>query len=283
MKWFRYIFIIPILISCEPSFILDDVLPISEYSSTTAQDWLTLELEVIKDAQPNSPTYASRSLAYLGLAMYESTVNGSEKYQSIAKEIGVKGIPKASGLDWEIALSVSQQEMLKYLYPDMSDKLKAKMQGLITDLKKLKVETDDKTIEISEKFGEKVANELIKKAKKDGGASKRHKVLDEDYPLPQGLKYWVPPFGGQFSGPGSMHPYWGENQLFVSRNTEIAIPKILEYSLDSNSAYFKELKLVYEKNISLTLEEKEAAAWWGDDPTVTASPPGHAMYLAILA
>jgi len=42
-------------------------------------------------------------------------------------------------------------------------------------------------------------------------------------------------------------------------------------------------KAVYDKDHILTLEEREMAAWWGDDPTETFSPPGHSYYIAMLA
>lgn len=40
---------------------------------------------------------------------------------------------------------------------------------------------------------------------------------------------------------------------------------------------------VYEKDKILTQEEKEAAIWWGDDPDVSFTPPGHSFYIATLA
>jgi membrane-associated phospholipid phosphatase len=40
---------------------------------------------------------------------------------------------------------------------------------------------------------------------------------------------------------------------------------------------------VYDKDHNLSMEEMEIAAWWGDDPTETFSPPGHSYYLATLA
>ena len=40
---------------------------------------------------------------------------------------------------------------------------------------------------------------------------------------------------------------------------------------------------VYIKRKTLTSEEKRIAAWWADDPTQTASPPGHSYNLATIA
>jgi len=40
---------------------------------------------------------------------------------------------------------------------------------------------------------------------------------------------------------------------------------------------------IYVHDSQLTLAERETAAWWGDDPTETASPPGHSFYITGIA
>ena len=251
-------------------------------NSDIAREWVSAELDIITGAQPNSPTYASRSLAYLGLTMYECVVQGGQSYQSIAGQLdGLKAMPEAGGLDWEVALSAGQRKMVSYLYPSVSDGNKNRMKRIHDTLLKGKEgQVSQTTLDLSARFGEEVADRIIKWAKKDGGDKKYHKVLDTEYPLPTGPEYWVPPFGGQFSEPGTMHPYWADNRRFVKENRNVPVDNPLAYSLDSSSTYYKEMKLVYTHNISLSQEEKEMAAWWGDDPTVTPSPPGHSMYLA---
>ena len=61
------------------------------------------------------------------------------------------------------------------------------------------------------------------------------------------------------------------------------IPAIIPFSTNPTSDYFKMYKAVYDKDKTLTLEEREIAAWWGDDPTETFSPPGHSYYMAAIA
>ena len=73
------------------------------------------------------------------------------------------------------------------------------------------------------------------------------------------------------------------NRTFVVANSTIPVPPILPFSTDTASAYYKIYKAVYDKDPNLTLEEREIAAWWGDDPTETFSPPGHSYYLATIA
>lgn len=56
---------------------------------------------------------------------------------------------------------------------------------------------------------------------------------------------------------------------------------MIPYSEDKNSAYYHQYLEVYQKEKTLTQAEKEAAIWWGDDPDVTFTPPGHSFYLAM--
>jgi hypothetical protein len=69
----------------------------------------------------------------------------------------------------------------------------------------------------------------------------------------------------------------------VKANRELPEPEIIPYDTLSNSAYYEQFMKVYEKERTLTREEKEAAIWWGDDPDVTFTPPGHSYYIATIA
>jgi hypothetical protein len=63
----------------------------------------------------------------------------------------------------------------------------------------------------------------------------------------------------------------------------LSIPSMTPYSTDPNSDFYKMYEAVYDKNLTLTIAEKETAAWWGDDPSETFSPPGHSYQLATIA
>ena len=57
----------------------------------------------------------------------------------------------------------------------------------------------------------------------------------------------------------------------------------MPYSTDPASDYYKMYRAIYDKDPNLTLAERETAAWWGDDPTETFSPPGHSVFLTSIA
>ena len=50
--------------------------PIDDTQKTLPAHWADVTLKTIQFTFPNSPTYTSRSLGYIGLTMYESVVHG---------------------------------------------------------------------------------------------------------------------------------------------------------------------------------------------------------------
>jgi hypothetical protein len=69
----------------------------------------------------------------------------------------------------------------------------------------------------------------------------------------------------------------------VRANGSLPVPAIVPFSTDPSSAYYKLYRDVYDKDKVLTRDEREIAAWWGDDPSESVSPPGHSYYLAGIA
>ena len=60
--------------------------PINDTQKTLAARWADVTFNTIQFTFPNSPTYTSRSLGYIGLTMYESVVHGSAIHKSVASQ-----------------------------------------------------------------------------------------------------------------------------------------------------------------------------------------------------
>ena len=75
----------------------------------------------------------------------------------------------------------------------------------------------------------------------------------------------------------------GRNRTFLKVNADLPNPEMIPYDTAKTSPYYQQFVQVYKKDQVLTQEEKEAAIWWGDDPDVTFTPPGHSFYLATMA
>lgn len=291
IKVFGLLFVLSnVFISCNKDSDEVDPIPVKvelEISNEVAIKWAKTSLLFIKEQAGRTPTNISRSLGYLGLTMYESAVPGSIVYKSVASQLnGLGELPKINSdlkYDWETAVNAGQAYMIKNLWQHSHQIYYLKIDSLenaILESRKLVVK-DTAIINRSIKFGKSIAEKIYSWSELDGGNKSYLSVFDPSYMMPMGPQYWTPPVNGQVSTLLPMHPKWGKVRSFVKANAELPVPAILPFSKDVNSENYKEFKEVYEIQKVLTQEQKEIANWWGDDPSETASPPGHSYNLAI--
>jgi hypothetical protein len=255
-----------------------------------ATKWADLTLNTIRKSIYKSPTYSSRSLGYMGVTMYESIVHSDPNSRSLAGQLnGLASLPLPQGgtdYNWVLAMNAAQQTMLKLLYPSPENLLIEDFQAIdaLYDnvLSQKGQGVSQAIVDRSVQFGKDIANAIYTWSTTDSGNNGFKKNFDPSYPFPHGPSYWTPPLAGQTVSPWPLHPHWGQNRTFVIADSLIPIPAIVPYSTDPASAYYKLYKAVYDKNITLTQEEKETAAWWSDDPSETFSPPGHSYNLATI-
>ncbi len=246
--------------------------------------WANMALDLTAHTPGNSPTFASRAFGYFGLTMYESVVNGDQQKKSIAHQLnGLGELVKPDqnkNYNWKISLNAGQSYILKSIYQQASEEYVHKIDSLSAlILNSLSLEEEDDVITRSIEFGEQVAQSIFKWSMKDGGHRGYLQNFDSKMEAKKGEGYWRPPFFAQTISRLPLHPYWGENRTFLPANADWAIPEFLPYDTLEGSEYFQTFFEVYESNTNLTLEEKEIAIWWNDDPTDTFTPPGHSYYL----
>jgi hypothetical protein len=195
--------------------------------------------------------------------------------------------PSGEKIHWLIALNAGQDTLLKLLYPVPANShryVHEKIDSLYLSVyeeqsKGISKSTIDRSIE----WGRNIALAIYNWSLTDGGDKGYTKNFDQTFQFPKGPSYWVPPQRGQTISPYPLHPHWGDNRTFVSANSNLPVPAIVPYSTDTASAYYKLYKAVYDKDKTLTQDEMEMSAWWGDDPTETFSPPGHSYAIASIA
>jgi len=226
----------------------------------------------------------------MGLAMYESIVQGDDTHKSLSGQLTGLTLPTIEAgkkYRWAICLNAAQDTLLKLLYPYPANSHRY-VHSKIDSLSDAIMEECSKGIEKeivdrSVNFGKSIAMAIYNWSVTDGGDKGYTKNFDPSFPFPFGASYWVPPVRGQTISQYPLHPHWGDNRTFVPANSTLAVPAIVPYSTDPTSDYYKLYKAVYDKDKILTLEERETAAWWGDDPTETFSPPGHSYHITNLA
>ena len=263
---------------------------LQDLDSKVAVKWADKTLYVIRFSAFNTPTYSSRSLGYIGLCMYETLVAGDPTHRSMSGQLNGLILPPLNvteEIHWTLAVNAAQDTLIKLLYPVPGNSHRF-IHESIDSLYDAVYEEESKniakeTIDRSIKWGRDVALAIYNWSLNDGGDKGYGRNFVPTFVFPSGASYWIPPIRGQTISLYPLHPYWGDNRTFVPANGSLPVPAIIPYSTDTASAYYKVYKAVYDKDKVLTLPEMELAAWWGDDPTETFSPPGHSYAMATMA
>ncbi|MGB7396093.1 MAG: vanadium-dependent haloperoxidase [Pricia sp.] len=250
--------------------------------------WGKMALYVTQYTPSNSPTFASRAFAYIGLAMYESVVDGYGSHQSMQGQLTeLDRLPKPDtklSYDWVLSLNAAQASILKNIYLQTSDENKLRIDSLETVIyDHFSENIEDEVVQRSVAYGKSVAETIFEWSKSDGGHRAYLKNFDKTLVHPDRPGSWKPPLFAQSFSHRPLHPHWGENRRFVAANDSLPFPDFIPYDTVPGSPYYEEFLQVYEKDLELTQQEKEAAIWWGDDPDVSFTPPGHSFYIATLA
>jgi hypothetical protein len=280
------VFCAALLLRCDPEPTLKPtVVAIKDEDKDLPARWADVTLATIKSSFPNSPTFTSRNLGYIGVTMYECVVHGSADHKSLVGQLnGLTTLPvPATGLEynWHLSLNAGQAEILRLLY---AHSYSPEIIGALEEQTLSQFESVDPEIKLrSIEFGKAIAQAIFEWSKTDGGHEGHLRNFDYSYVVPAGNGYWTAPFAGQTVSTVPLHPYWGQNRTFVPDNATLPVPKMTAHSPLPNSPYHNLFKAVYLKRNSLTEEEKRVAAWWADDPTQSASPPGHSYNLATIA
>lgn len=254
-----------------------------------AATWADMANYITKNTPSNSPTFASRCFGYIGLTMYESVVNGSSEYRSIAQQLNSLGsLPRPDTsltFNWPMALNAGQAEILRLIYVQTSDENKRKIDSLEQTMQQRLQTIQPNTVVVNRSvaYGKTIAQKIFNWSTTDGGHRAYLKNFDKTLVFEQKPGSWKPPLFAQSFSHFPLHPHWGKNRTFLAIDSAIEAPAFIPFDTTSGSPYYQQFKQVYEKEHVLTQQEKEAAIWWSDDPDVTFTPPGHSYYLATIA
>jgi hypothetical protein len=253
-----------------------------------ALEWANMTLYITRYTPSNSPTFASRAFGYTGLTMYEAIVPGFSEYESMNGQLkGLDNLPitdDSKEYNWALALNAGQSEILKNIYVQTSEENIQKIDSLEQVIfTQFQHGVDEETVSRSVAFGKSVAQTIFEWSKTDGGHRGYLNNFDKTMIHPERPGAWKPPLFAQSFSHHPLHPHWGENRTFASTNKELEDPIMIPYDTTPGSPYYKQFENVYLKDLELTQLEKEAAIWWGDDPDVSFTPPGHSYYFATLA
>jgi len=233
-----------------------------------------------------SPPVASRIFVYPNVAAYEVIAQNSKNYNSLQGQLkGLDSIPaldSKSGVNKDLAALIAHMEVSKQLVfsEDMIEVFRDSL------YKKWENE-NSKEFEVSKEYGLKVAERIKKWMGKDN--YKQTRTLPKFSVFAKQAGRWQPTPPAYMD---AVEPHWGEIRTMVLDSASQFKPlPAIPFSLDKNSAYFKQVKEIYDISLKLSEglkkeeesksnpvpEESKVAVFWDCNPYVTVSQ-GHMMF-----
>jgi hypothetical protein len=256
------------------------------HGSAVATEWLRVVLPAIQQTPGQSPPVAARTLAYLGLGLYESVVAGMPGQRSLAGQLSeLESLPPAQPdevLHWPTVANATLALLTQMLLPNAPADWKARFEALERNMPVAQAADFDpaqRTPEViirSETHGKLLAMALMTWARTDGGhdvLGARRVRLDAAYVSPSGPGAWVPT-PPRFARP--LLPNWGDNRPFMPQAQQRCKPPgPPRYDETPGSSFHHEAAEVLRSSVQPTEEERRIALYWADDPLKTPTPAGH--------
>ncbi|AOW21544.1 vanadium-dependent haloperoxidase [Urechidicola croceus] len=224
-----------------------------------------------------SPPVASRIFAYPNVAAYEIIAQNNDSYKTLSNQINeLTSIPKPKNTDninFQLSALIAHMDLSKKLVFS-EEKIETYRDSLYTIWKS----KNPTVFEESEKYALEVVSHIEKWMDKDNYKQTRTMskfTLDSDDP-----SRWQPTPPAYMDG---IEPHWNKIRPFVidsaAQFKPIPPPK---FSMDKNSAFYKELKEVYDISNKITKEgdtseEIAIAQFWDCNPYVSVTR-GHLMF-----
>jgi membrane-associated phospholipid phosphatase len=237
-----------------------------------------------------SPPVASRIYVYTSLAVHEAIRYENVNEPSIIaklKDFSAMPIPdKNKKYNFALASSKAFYDVAKQMTFSKDMLTKFEEQTYSPYGKVLEKEVYDNSIT----FGEAIAKAVLKRASSDN--YKQTRPLEKFYGSKEDGK-WRPTSPDYLDG---VEPYWKQLKTFILDSANQFTPgPPPAFSTAGNSVFYKINKEVYDTGKVLTLEQKEIARFWDDNPfvmehsghlmaaTKKQTPGGHWMGIATIA
>ncbi|GAA4469198.1 hypothetical protein GCM10023189_55850 [Nibrella saemangeumensis] len=221
-----------------------------------------------------------RAFAYIGVGLYESVQPGIKGASSLSKRLyQMPDMPKAKMSEdylWAASANAAMASMFKSFLGSLSNASKASIDSMeAANYDQLRLTTSEDVMQRSQAFGRSVAAAIYNWSTTDNFslASPGYTPLNEPWA-------WVPT-PPNFAAPVGANLQYSRPFLAYSL-TASAPPLPFPHSEDPNSAFYKEVKNVYNIGVGLTTEQKAIANWWADAGGVGTGVPAPYHILSII-
>lgn len=267
MKYPISALLLALIISCKSQ------LPVEAVSNQELPHQLVKKLTDIIVVDIFTPPVASRIYANSSLAMYEALRFEDSSAPSItAKLKGFDPMPlPIDKISYNFSIAAIQAfcetaKKVTFSAPEIT----AYQDSMI---KQYAGNMDQAIVDSSVAFGQRVADVVAKRLGKDNyketRGMERFEVKTSDQTR------WVPTAPDYADG---LEPFWATMlTMGLDSSNQIEADDFPAYSEDKNSAFYKEMKEVYDISKSLTDEQIDIALFWDDNPFVSKHK-GHVMF-----
>jgi hypothetical protein len=220
-----------------------------------------------------SPPVASRIYAYTSVAGYEAVRHADPGLVTLAGQLnGLDSVPaplKDLEYSYELAAVKAILQVGRTLVFSEAN-MDAFYKDIMKEIRKSGIPDDvyDRSIE----YGQIVADHILKWSSKDNYKQTRS---FPKYTILSDPATWKPTPPAYMD---AVEPHWNKIRTFVIDSAEQFRPEPpMEFSLQKNSAFFKEAREVLEMGKSLTEQQREIASFWDCNPFVM-NVRGHVMF-----
>lgn len=242
-----------------------------DYSSEVPLAWNNLFLEIDRYSTGYRPPAAARMLGYIGLAAYESLVEGMPQNKSLTARFAGMSMPEIQQekeYHWPTVVNAVYASMFRYYYPHIRQSDIAKIATLENKFiaEAAKTVSNDVIVR-SQLHGAAIAAEVYDFSKSDFAGhdafkNPRPSAYDPPKTGISGEKLWQPTFPDYTK---ALFPYWGSVRPFaITESDKLAKPP-LKWSENPSSPFYIQAKEVEIWVEQATYEDLWIAEFWSDD------------------
>ena len=236
-----------------------------EFSSDVVIQWLHLDLDLLRIPNATTPKQGGeRILAYSGIALYESVVNGMPAYQSLSGQLtqfpAMPSTEPGKAYHWAAVANAALAGITRSLFSNTAAANTQKINDKENQLKAIyATEADAAVIERSVAFGKEVADSVAKWADTDGWNLQNNPYT---LPTPQQPWFWVPTAPPPAA---PINPHVELRRLLVAGSDNGAtIDPFPTFSTTPGSEFYEMANDVYTKSQSLTDKQRNLALYFRD-------------------
>lgn len=250
------------------------------------RDWYFLMNELVRHTATYSPPVASRNFGYIGITVFEASVDGSDKLISLTGQLpGLDEVPaRHDGLvyDETIIINAALSDAITYYFGNTGPTGQRSIKAAQRKWREFAIDgVPQDVVARSEAFGQEMAGAIYRWSLDDGGAEIINMGFPLDWELPKGEGKWVPTSLVQ-QQQYPLLPDWGNKRTFaLPSGATCATPGSPPYSIETDSQFYKEALEVRDTVKNATPDQIAIARFWSDDPMLSMTPPGHWVSIAL--